>query len=386
MNTSEIAYLDYAAATPMSDAVIAAMQPYFSEKFYNPSSPYAPAVAIRREYESAKQQLARTFGAKGDELVMTAGATESINLAFSGVRGHVVTSAIEHAAVLEAARQHDHTMVAPDEAGIVSADAIKAALREDTERVSIALANSELGTLQPLRKIAAVVAAERQTRAEAGNTTPLLFHVDASQGFGLVDVHVARLGADMLTLNSGKIYGPKQVGLLWSNVFADIRPEIVGGGQERGLRSGTENVAGTIGFAAAAQDAAKHQAAENERLAGLRDDLESRLMAAFPDAVLTGSKKHRLPNFLHISFPGLDAERLIFMLEAKQVFVATGSACAANKHSASHVLKALDLPDDVIAGSIRITLGKQTDAAVIDRAYECISEAVHTEHERIGRL
>lgn len=382
MSTSDSAYLDYAAATPMSDAVFRAMQPYYGEKFYNPSSPYAPAVQVRREYEAAKKRLAATFGAKGDELVMTAGATESINLAFSGITGHVVTSAIEHVAVLEAAKRHDHTLVMPDEKGLVPAIAVERALTPDTQLVSIGLANSELGTLQPLRKIAALIQAERQARGEKGNTTPLLFHVDASQGFGLVDVHVARLGADMLTLNSGKIYGPKQVGLLWSKHASHLQPQVVGGGQERGLRSGTENVAGVIGFAEAAAQAAGHQSAENKRLGELRDQLEIKLLAAFPEAVVTGAKKHRLPNFLHISFPGLDAERLIFMLETKGVFVATGSACAANKHTASHVLQALNMSDEIINGSLRITLGKQTDQAVISKASEAIVATVQAEYER----
>lgn len=385
MSTPDTAYLDYAAATPMSDAVLGVMRPYFTEKFYNPSSPYAPAVQVREEYEAAKKRLARTFGAKGDELVMTAGATESINLAFSGITGHVVTGAIEHVAVLEAAKRHSCTLVTPDDNGIVSAASIEQALTPETQLVSVALANSELGTLQPLRKIAAVIQAERQARAEAGNTTPLLFHSDASQGFGLVDVHVARLGVDMLTLNSGKIYGPKQVGLLWSKHSSHLQPQVVGGGQERGLRSGTENVAGVIGFAEAAVRVTDSQAHENKRLGELRDRLESQLVEAFPEAVLTGSQKHRLPNFLHISFPGLDAERLIFMLEAKGVFVATGSACAANKHTASHVLRALDLSDEVINGSLRITLGKQTDETVMQKAGDTIVAAVRAEYERVGR-
>lgn len=385
MNTPEIAYLDYAAATPMSEAVVAAMLPYFGEKFYNPSSPYAPAVEVRREYEDTKHRLAMTFGAKGDELIMTAGATESVNLAFSGISGHVVTSSIEHAAILEVAKRHPHTLVEADESGTVSAAAVKRALTADTQIVSIALANSELGTIQPLRKIAAVIHDEKQARAEVGNTTPLLFHVDASQGFGLVDVHVARLGADMLTLNSAKIYGPKQVGLLWSKRVSHLQPQIVGGGQERGLRSGTENVPGVIGFAEAAMQAVAHQPRENKRLGELRDQLESKLLLAFPDAVVTGSKKHRLPNFLHISFPGIDAERLIFILETQHVFVATGSACAANKHTASHVLQALGLADEVINGSIRITLGKDTTDKVIEKAYDAIAAAVRTEYERIGK-
>jgi cysteine desulfurase len=180
VNSPSEVYLDYAAATPVDPKVYAAMEPYFSQLFYNPSSPYAPAVALRRQYEDAKARLARTFGGRGDEIVITAGATESINLAFNVASGHVVASAIEHPAVLEAARQKSSfTLVLPTEKGIVTAEAVKNALRPDTQLVSIQLANNELGTVQPLRDIATVISNERQARAVIGNMTPLLFHTDA---------------------------------------------------------------------------------------------------------------------------------------------------------------------------------------------------------------
>lgn len=368
----------------MADFVGAAMQPYFADNFYNPSSPYAPAVQVRRDYEAAKARLAQTFGAKGDELVMTAGATESVNLAFSGVSGHVVTSRIEHPAVLEAARQHDHTLVEVSAGGRVEPESIAQALRPDTQLVSIALANSELGTVQPLRKIAAVVAAERQARAEQGSTTPLLFHSDASQGFMQIDVQPARLGLDLLTLSASKMYGPKQVGLLWARASARLQPAIVGGGQERGLRSGTENVAGVIGFAEAAAWASAHRAGETERLSALRNQLEKIITTALPRAEVLGAPKARLANFLTIALPGLDAERLIFLLEAKGVYVATGSACSANKHTASHVLAALGLDSETINGSLRITLGRHTSEADIKAAGEAIIAAAQSEYERSG--
>jgi cysteine desulfurase len=180
----ELLYLDHAAATPMDERVLRAMQPYLTEFFYNPSSPYAPALQVRRDYEAAKQVIASRIGAKGDELVMTAGATESINLAFNSIGGHVVTAAIEHHAVLAAAKRYDHTIVESDERGLVTASTIKAALRPDTRLVSIALANNELGTVQPLRQIAAVIQTEREARRASGNTTPIYLHTDASQGAG----------------------------------------------------------------------------------------------------------------------------------------------------------------------------------------------------------
>ncbi len=381
--SSDIIYLDYAAATPIDERVLDAMHPYFSDIFYNPSSPYKQAVAVRREYEAAKQRLAVTFGARGDEIIMTAGATESINLAFHHVSKHVVTSSIEHPAVIESARLHGHTLVEPDEKGRITPEAVATALNADTEMVSIGFANSELGTIQPLRKIASVIDEERQKRAEQGNATPLLFHSDASQGFGHVDINVARLGVDMLTLNAAKIYGPKQVGLLWRKPSAHLAPTIVGGGQEQGLRSGTENVPGVIGFTMAAEIATKGRSSEAVRLSELRNKLEADLTETFSDAVVTGSKKHRLPGHLHISFPGVDAERIIFMLENDGVMLATGSACSANKHSASHVLKALHVSDELINGSLRITLGRHTTRADIDAASTLITQALKSEYKRL---
>lgn len=382
---NDVIYLDHAAATPMDRRVVEAMVPYFTELFYNPSSPYSPALAVRREYEAAKDVIARSIGAKADELVMTAGATESINLAFSAIGGHVVTANIEHHAVLEAAKRHDHTVVTADDRGMVSAQSIAAALRPDTQLVSVALANNELGTIQPLRDIAQVIRKERDERLARGDTTPLYFHSDASQGVGQLDVHVARLGVDLLTINAGKVYGPKQVGLLWTARHVRLSAQIVGGGQERGLRSGTENVAGTVGFAKALELAETHRKYEADRLMQLRDTLQTKLVDAFPDAVVSGYQKHRLAGHLHISFPSIDAERVVFGLEARGVLVATGSACAANKGTRSHVLEAIHLPEHVADGSLRLTLGHLSNEDNIDRAAEIIIDVLHTEYARLAR-
>jgi cysteine desulfurase len=379
----EVIYLDHAAATPLDVRVLAAMKPYFTEFFYNPSSPYSPALSVRRDYEAAKQVIAQSIGAKGDELVITAGATESINLAFGSVGGHIVTANIEHHAVLEAAKRYDHTIVASDARGLVTAETIKKAIRRDTCLVSIALANNELGTIQPLREIAAVIQAEREARLGQGNTTPIYLHSDASQGAGQLDIHVARLGVDLLTLNAGKVYGPKQVGLLWASSHVRLAPQIVGGGQERGIRSGTENVAGVVGFAKAMELAERHRKSESERLRLLRDDLQSRLMTAFPDAIVSGYEKRRLPGHLHISFPGLDAERLVFALEMRGVLVATGSACAANRGTRSHVLMAIGLAPDVADGSLRLTLGHLSGEENTHRAAGIIVEEITRERTRM---
>lgn len=380
--TEEVIYLDHAAATPLDRRVFVAMEPYFSEEFYNPSSPYAPAVRTRRAYEDAKARLAHTIGAKGDELVITAGATESINLAFTVVTGHIVSSTIEHHAVLAAADMHDHTLVPVDERGVVDPVIIAMAIQADTQLVSIALANNELGTIQPLREIAAVVKRERERRLSVGDTTPIYLHSDASQGAGQLDIHVSRLGVDLLTLNAGKVYGPKQVGLLWAASHVRLAPIIVGGGQERGLRSGTENVAGTIGFAKAMELAEAHRGHEAKRLAGLRDELQARLLQAFPDAVISGSQKRRLSGHLHVSFPYLDAERLIFALEMRGVLVATGSACAANKGTRSHVLTAIGLAPEVADGSLRLTLGHLSTPETMQRAADILIEEISREKAR----
>jgi cysteine desulfurase len=380
-----VIYLDHAAATPLDERVLLAMHPYFSELFYNPSSPYSAALAVRRDYEAAKQGIASAIGAKPDELIMTAGATESINLAFASIGGHMVTANIEHHAVLEAAKRRDHTLVASDERGIVSAEVVRAAIRPDTQLVSIALANNELGTIQPLREIASVVREIRAQRLSANDMTPLYLHSDASQGAGLIDIHVARLGVDLLTLNAGKVYGPKQVGLLWAASQVRLSPQIVGGGQERGLRSGTENIAGVIGFSKAMELAERHRKSESERLQLLRNNLQAQLAAAFGDAVVSGSQKRRLPGHLHISFPGLDAERLVFSLEMRGVLVATGSACAANKGTRSHVLTAIGLAPEVADGSLRLTLGHLSTEENTRRGGEIIIEEVTRERQRIGR-
>lgn len=378
-------YLDHAAATPMDRRVFDVMKPYFTDLFFNPSSPYLPAVEVRRDYEDAKKKIANLIGGKPGEAVITAGATESINLIFSSISGHVIVSNIEHHAVLNSAKTRDHTIVEVDETGMVLPATIAAAIRTDTQLVSVALANNELGTIQPLREIAEIIKLERENRLKRGDNTPIYLHTDASQGVGQLDVNVARLGVDVLTLNAGKIYGPKQVGLLWAASYVKLNPQIVGGGQERGLRSGTENVAGTIGFAKALELVTNHRAFESKRLAKLREYLQKALTDAFPNAIVSGNLKHRLSGHLHISFPGIDGERLIFILENKGVLVATGSACAANKGTKSHVLDAIGMSDMLANGSIRITLGHLSTDKNVHQASKIIIDEINKEYARMQK-
>ena len=379
-------YFDFAAASPLDERVFEVMRPYFSEFFFNPSSPYEPAVKVRRAYQDAKEVLARTIGANADEMVMCAGATESINMAIGNFTGHAVYAATEHESVRHAARAlGSWTEVPVSKTGRVDPEAVRASITDETQLVSVALANHELGTVQPIAAISRVVADVRERRATEGNRTPLVFHCDASQGFGVLDVHVARLGIDLLTLNAAKIYGPKQVGLLWIRPGVSLRPSIVGGGQELGLRSGTENVAGVIGFAEAARIAEKKRKAEAKRVANLRDTMQRSLLDAFSDAVVSGDQRNRLANFLHISFPGIDAERLIFLLEAQHVYVATGSACAANKGTGSSVLRAIGMDESTRQGSLRISLGRSTTDEQCQYAVQAIKAAVETEMNRQAR-
>lgn len=385
MNDSMI-YLDHAAATPMDEYVLESMMPFFIDDFYNPSSPYQPAVEVRRNYEEARHKIAMCIGASPSEIIITAGATESINLAFSISAGHVITSNIEHPAVLESAKSKNHTIVKADNLGYVSAVSIENAITPETEIVSIALANNELGTVQPIKDISMVVKAERLNRLDSGNKTPIYLHCDASQGASLLDVNVARLGLDMLTLNAGKVYGPKQVGLLWAASHVSLKPQIIGGGQERGIRSGTENVPGLIGFSTAMKLASDRRKSESKRLEKIRDKLQSSLIKSFPEAVVSGHKKHRLASHLHISFPGIDGERLVFLLENRGVMVATGSACAANKGTRSHVLKAINLSSELADGSIRISLGKLSTEDNTVMAFDIIKEEINREYARISHV
>lgn len=375
-------YLDYAAATPLDERVFAAMRPYFFGHFHNPSAAYQAARQVRTALDEARHQLAIEIGGKRDEVILTAGATESINLAFNGVLeagDHVVIGATEHAAVRAVALCYDHATAAATTRGIITPEAVKAAVTDATKLISITAADSELGTIQPLSKIAAVVETIRRDRLLRNIETPLYLHSDASQAAGVVDMHVARLGVDLLTLNAAKCYGPKQVGLLWAAAHIRLKPLIHGGGQERGLRSGTENVAGAIGFAMALHIAQKQRHSESDRLRTLRDDLEKRLRTDIPGLVINGSSKKRLPGHLNISLEGLDAERVVFHLDARGVQVATGAACAANKGTRSPVLEAVGMSDSLADGSLRLSLGRQTTAADIEAAAMLIAEAIRTE-------
>jgi cysteine desulfurase len=363
------------------------MLPYFDEKFFNPSAAYLPATETRREYEQAKADIAHVIGAKAADLVMTSGATEANSLVFASVSddAEVLISAIEHPSILENAKQKKYQTITVDEFGRVNLDDLRAKITPKTQLVSICLASSELGTIQPLSDIARIIADERTRRAFAGEKTPIYFHSDASQGLGLMEVKVSRLGVDLLTINAAKVYGPKGIGALYVGHNVRLKPQSHGGGQELGLRSGTENVPATIAFAAAILDAEKHLYGERKRLADLRTKFKKLLAEKVEGVEFLGKEKTQLSNFMPISISGLDAERLIFALEEYEVYVSTGAACAASKGEKSPTLKAIGLNDAQIAGSLRITLGRPTSEKDVEKAAEAIAQVIVNERARLAK-
>jgi cysteine desulfurase len=380
-------YLDYAAATPLDERVFFAMEPYLTQQFYNPSSLYDAARIVRSDYEEARHSLARTIGAKQHEIIITAGATESINLAIHGVIGHyggaVATAEIEHLAVLEAAKERDLQVIPVTEKGYITPEAVASVITSETTLVSVGYINNELGTVQPLRDIAIVLEHERQRRLQNGETRPIYFHTDASQAAGLLDCSMSRLGVDLMTLNAAKCYGPKQVGLLWVRAGIILQPVLRGGSQERSLRAGTENVAGTVGFARALELAQEQRKTESHRLSGLRDRLQDKISKEISDVIINGHAKKRAPHILHISVAGLDGERAIFALDQAGVMAATGSACAANSGTRSHVLVAASFDDTRADGSLRFSLGKFTSETEIDQASQIIIDVIQKERQHV---
>lgn len=374
-------YLDHAAATPVSPKVLTAMEPYFTTNFFNPSAAYLPAKKIAADYEAAKATIAHAIGAKATDLVITGSATEANNLAFTAAShdGTVLCLATEHASVREVARRSHGTEIAVQPSGLIDLADLEAKITDHTELTSVALVNNELGTIQPLAEVAKIIRRVRAERLQRGLKRPLYLHSDASQALTLLDVNVARLGVDLLTLNAAKVYGPKGVGALYLSHDVRLHPLTLGGGQERGLRSGTENVPGVIGFATALSAAKQHLAANRQKYHQFKQILLSELQ----DYELI-NPKHSLDNFIVLCYNGIDAERLLFSLEDQAVYVATGAACAASKGEKSHVLTAIGLSDSLIAGSLRLTLGETNTTAQMHQAAQLINQAVQREKSRLA--
>ena len=410
-------YLDHAAATPVSKKALDAMLPYFSEQFFNPSSPYLAAKQVRDTYEGHKNRLAHLIGAKGNDLIITSGATEANNLAFSAVSGvdqlksaKILVLATEHDSVLAAAEAVTRSAnvkvetIKVDQTGRIDLKDFQQKLDKKTVFISVAMVNGELGTIQPLSEIAEFVKAERLRRLENGENLPLFFHSDASQALGLLNISVSRLGVDLLTLNSAKVGGPKGVGALYVSHGVYLKPLTYGGGQERGIRAGTENVAGLVGFAIAAEEAQTHLSSNRKKYAELTQILREELLKSPVEPLFLGLKNleplasvngklkvpkpssAQLANFCPVSFPGIDAERLIYLLEDDEICVSTGAACAASKGEKSKTLQAIGLDDAEIAGSLRLSLGSTNTKENVRKAAHKIVKAVKTEVKRLKNV
>jgi cysteine desulfurase len=370
-------YLDSAATTPMRDEAIAALVPLLGAGGYNPSSLHAEGRAARAALDAARETVARSLGARPREIVFTGGGSESINLALLGAaraltnRGrHLVTSVTEHHAVLHAVdvladEGWDVTRLPVDPAGRVSPAAFAAALRPDTVLASIMLANNEIGTIAPIAELAALARGRG-----------VLFHTDAVQAPAVLALDVAALGVDLLSLSGHKFHGPKGVGVLYVRSGTRVTPLIVGGGQEFGLRSGTENVAGIAGFAAAFACAQREREANAARVGALRDRLETGIAAATPGAVVNARGAARLAGISSIAFEGVPADALLVRLDLEGISASAGSACAAGSLEPSHVVAAIGLPVSHASGVIRFSLGRATTTAEIEHVVRVVPEVV----------
>ena len=382
-------YMDYAAATPVDEAVLARMKKYWSEDFGNPGSIHDFGVSASRAVEQARKDVAGVLGARAEEVIFTSGGTESNNLAVLGAaraaktrepnkKHHIIVSAIEHHSVLKSCeelaclRSQAHegfeiSYIPVGENGIVNPNDIKATIKANTILVSVMYANNEVGAIQPIKEIARIIKKERAD----GGVYPL-FHTDACQAPGLLPIKTESLGVDLMTLSGAKIYGPKGSGILYVKKGTPISPIVFGGGQERGLRSGTPDVASIVGFAEALKIADVKREKESARLTELRDYFISKLKSGVSNAELNGDEKARLPNNVNIYFPRADAEQFVIELDVAGFAVSAGSACSSREEAPSHVLLALFGSEKRAMQSLRFTFGRNTAKKDIDALLKAI--------------
>ncbi|MCG0277415.1 MAG: cysteine desulfurase [Thermanaeromonas sp.] len=381
----KVIYLDNSATTMVLPEVAEAVREAMEKTYGNPSSLHSMGVEAERILRNAREEVAKLLGAQPEEVYFTSGGTEANNWALRGLahalkrRGrHIITTAIEHASVLEACRRLEEegfsvTYLPVDKQGIVRLESLERSLREDTILVSVMSVNNEVGSLQPLEEIAKIVASR----------SPALFHVDHVQGYGKIPLPLKKLRLAAVSLSAHKIHGPKGVGALYLRQGVRIEPFLVGGDQERNLRAGTENVPGIAGFGVAATLARKNLPDSVQRMAQLKIRLAEGLLEGIPGAHLNGPEPRAgAPHILNISFPGVKAEVLVHMLEEKGIYVSTSSACHSRRQEASHVLKALGLPSSHLEGAIRISLSRLTTEEEIEEAIRTIKECV----EELRRL
>lgn len=370
-------YADNAATTKLSATALDAMLPYLQEEYGNPSSLYRFAGRARTALEEARSDVAQALNADPGEIVFTSGGTESDNWALRGVaealgkKGkHVLISAVEHHAILHTAqwlrRQGFEVEQLPvDGLGRVRPDTLRAALRPDTILVSVMLANNEIGTIEPIRELAAI--------AHENGT---VFHTDAVQAVGHIPVDVKELGVDLLSLSSHKFHGPRGIGALYIKKGTPILTFIHGGGQEKNRRSGTENVAGAVGMAAALKEQLAAMGTEAVRLAALRDKLIAGLLK-LPKSRLTGDPAERLPSIASVVFECIEGESILLQLDARGICVSSGSACSSTSLEPSHVLLAIGLPHEIAHGSVRLSLGEEITEADVEYLIENLTAVVN---------
>lgn len=378
MTPAGLAYLDNNATTPVRPEALEAMAPFMKESFGNPSSAHRLGREAKARISEAREVIATAIGAKPSEIIFTSGGTEADNVAVKGFtaanrRGapqSIVTSTIEHPAVLGTLEYLEKNGIvvrraAVSEEGAVDEEAVVEAVDDGTILVTIMLANNESGVIQPVRRIAA-------RAREKGAAV----HTDAVQAFMKIPVNVDDLGVDMLSLSSHKVNGPKGVGALYVRSGTKVEPLFHGGHHERGLRAGTENAPGIIGFAKAVELGAAELEGEAERIRSLRDELERRIIETIKDARVNGGRERRLPGTLNVSFKGADGEALLIGLDMEGVCVSTGSACGSGAMEPSHVLRAMSVPAEFINGSLRISLGRQNTMEDVDRLMSVLPRVV----------
>lgn len=370
-------YLDYAATAPVLPEVLDAMLPFFVNRYGNPSGIHGEGRDTRRALEQARREVAQALGAESSEICFTSGGSESDNLAIQGtafvLRGkgnHLITSRIEHPAVLNTCRWLEKqgfqiTFLPVDEYGTVSPEAVREAIRPETILVSIMTANNEIGTLEPVAEIGAIC---RQKG--------VLFHTDAVQAVGMIPLRAGEMNADLISISAHKFHGPKGTGALYIRRGTRLDALIHGGSQERGLRAGTENVPGIVGMGKAITIAAAETEKSAERIGKLRDELVRLVRDRVPDTKVNGHPKERLANNCHFSFAGVDSEALLLRLDLAGIAVSGGSACTAGSTEPSHVLQAIGLEEELQKGSIRLTLGRETTPEEIKKTAQVLPEIV----------
>jgi len=368
-------YLDNAASTKIHDDVLDSMIPYLKEQYGNPSSIHRYGRLTRKAIEKARKQIAFLINADPSEILITSGGTESNNTALNGIAmkkpsSHIITSSIEHDAILEPCKKlskngFDVDYVSVDNFGMVDPANIENKITEKTSIVSIMFGNNEVGTIQPISKIAKIC-----------NSHNVVFHTDAVQAIGKIPIDVKELGVDLLSISSHKLYGPKGIGALYIKNGIDIDPVILGGGQEDGLRSGTENVANIVGFGKACE-IAKERLAENiSHMNKLRTSLIEKIHNEIPKVTLNGHPQSRLPNNAHFTFLGINGEDLIIKLDEYGIAASTGSACSVNTQKASHVLESMGFSLEQITGSLRLTVGIFNDEKEITQTVDVLKKIV----------